>query len=61
MNNQIPYGFMPPFNFDKNETKQINDKIDYLEKRIKKLEKKIELLENNNYKPYPIFPNNYSM
>ena len=27
MNNQIPYGFFPPFNFEQGEIKQINDRI----------------------------------
>ena len=56
MNNQMPFGFMPPFNFEQNEIKKINNRIDYLEKKINKLEKKIEMLEGNNYRP---FQNNY--
>lgn len=63
MNNQMPYGFMPPFN--QNEIQQLSDKINYLEKKVNKLEKKIEIIENNNsYKPsynLPGFPNNYMM
>lgn len=65
MNNQMPYGFMPPFNYEQGEIKQINDRLNTLEKKVNKLEKKIEILENNNINkpPYniPGFPNNYMM
>ena len=59
MNNQMPYGFLPPFNFEGNEINQINKRLDYLENVIKRLEKKVEILEKNNYKPFPNIPNNY--
>ena len=59
MNNQMPFGFMPPFNFEQNEIRQLNDRINNLEKKVGKLEKKIEILENNNsFRPFPNFPNN---
>ena len=58
MNREIPYGFMPQFNYERNELKQLNEKIDYLEKKIKRLEKKIEILEGNNFRPYTNYPNN---
>ena len=62
MNNQIPFGFMPPFNFEHNEIKQLNDRISNIEKKISKLEKKVEVLESKNVYPMsPNFPNNYMM
>lgn len=56
MNNQIPFGFIPNFNYE-----QINDKINQLEQKIKLLERKIKILENNTLTNYnkPMFPNNY--
>ena len=61
MNNQMPFGFFPPFNYEQNEIKQINDRINNLERKVLKLEKKIEILENNKTPNYniPGFPNNY--
>jgi hypothetical protein len=66
MNNQMPYGFFPPFNFEQNEIKQINDRLNNLEKKVNKLEKKIEIMEGNNVNKNPNynmpgFPNNYMM
>ena len=65
MNNQIPYGFFPPFNFEQGEIKQINDRLNNLEKKVNKLEKKVEIIENNfgrnsNFNNSN-FPNNYMM
>jgi hypothetical protein len=57
MNNQFPYGFMPPFFNDNN----INERLDNLEKTVKKLEKKVSILENSNIYPPSIYPNNYMM
>ena len=62
MNNQMPYGFFQPFNFEQGEIKQINDRINYLEKRISKIEKKLEILDNKNPNyNMPGFSNNYMM
>ena len=72
MNNQMPYGYMPPFNNNYNydrELKMMNDKIELLEKQIKKLDKRVTNLENNNnYYPRPMpyannenYPNNNYM
>ncbi len=59
MNNQIPYGFMPPFNFEQSEIRQLSDRINNLDKKIGRLEKRIEIIENNNsFRPFPNFPNN---
>ena len=52
MNNQMPYGYMPQMNW-MNELRMINERIDNLEKRVKKIEKKISMMETNN------MPNNY--
>ena len=52
MNNQIPYGYMPPF-FPNNDIGMIMDRLDNLERSIKKLEKKVTNLENNYPMPYP--------
>lgn len=61
MNNQMPYNFMPPFNtYPNNELQMIMDRIDNIEKNIKRIEKKLVYLENNYQMPYPNFnPNNY--
>lgn len=56
MNNQFPYGFMPPFFGQNNELMVLNERIDNLEKSIKKLEKKISILENSNIYPPSINP-----
>ena len=59
MNNQIPYGFMPPFNsFPNEELRILNERIDNLEKVVRKLEKKVARLESF---PTPGMPNNYMM
>ncbi len=60
MNNQLPYGYMPPF-FPNNDMQIIMDRIDNLERNIKKLEKKVSILENNIQMPYPnpTFRNEY--
>ena len=58
MNKEMPYGFMPPFNFEQNIIKQIIERIDYLEKKIKRLERKTETLEGNNFISYTNIPNN---
>ena len=58
MNKEMPYGFMSQFNFEQNNIKQIIERIDYLEQKIKRLEKKIEILEGNNFIPYANIPNN---
>ena len=74
MNNQFPYGYMPPFNntninYDR-EIKMLNDRIDLLEKQIKRLDKRLNSIENNNnYYPRPMpysnnennYPNNNYM
>ena len=61
MNNQMPYGFippMPPQNPNNQqcrctmELKKINDRIDNIDRQIRRLERRISTLENNNY-PYP--------
>lgn len=61
MNNQMPYGFMPPF--EQPEINKLNDKLDKLEKRVTKIEKKVQMLENNNVYPMPFnmpnYPSNY--
>ena len=66
MNNQMPYGFFPPFNYEQGEIRQINERLTNLEKKVNKLEKKIEIMENNNINKVPNynmpgFPNNYMM
>ena len=61
MNNQIPYGFMPPFFNPNNDLKMVNERLDNLEKTVKKLEKKITILENSNIYPPSINPNNNFM
>lgn len=70
MNNQIPYGFIPPFN-NMNQNKEIkilNERVETLEKKVRRLEKKVSMLENNSYQiPTPYnnnlnnqeYPNNY--
>ncbi len=59
MNNQMPYGFYPPFNYEQGEIKQISDRLNNLERKINKLEKKIEIMENNNsFRPFPNYPVN---
>lgn len=71
MNNQIPYGFMPPFNPNQGELRALNERVDTLEKKVRRLEKKVSVLENNaSYQiPTPYannsnytqqdYPNNY--
>ncbi|MBR4672639.1 MAG: hypothetical protein IKO78_05535 [Bacilli bacterium] len=68
MNNQMPYGFMPNFMpgmNDDRELRMMNERIDRIEKQVKKLEKKISMLEGNFPQPYnPNFSgmsNNYSI
>lgn len=72
MNNQFPYGYMPPFNnnsYDR-EIKMLCDRIELLEKQVKRLDKRLTALENNNnYYPRPMpysnsennYPNNNYM
>ncbi len=62
MNNQIPYGFIPPFNNQTN--RNIEERLDKIEKQIKKVDKRLTMLENNINYPMPYsnqrdFPNNY--
>ncbi len=61
MNNQMPYGFipqMPPQNPNNQQCKctmelrRVNDRIDNLERQLRRLERRVNTLENNNY-PYP--------
>ena len=69
MNNQIPYNFMPPFNQECNCNKDIKpliERIDNIERKIKIMDRKISMLEQqNNFNnigsiPYnQNFPNNY--
>ena len=60
MNNQIPYGFIPQFNNNSNvDLKSLIDRIETLERRVMKLEKKVNMLENTNAYPPQQFPNNY--
>jgi len=61
MNNQMPMGFMPNFNNQQsqNEFLRLEEKVDNLQKRICKLEKKVESIENNSLRPMPY--NNYNM
>ena len=68
MNNQMPYGFMPNFIPGMNEGRDfriIDERLDRMEKQIKKLEKKVSILEGNFQPPFnPNFnqgPNNYSI
>ncbi len=66
MNNQIPYGFMPPFFDQNNDLRMINERLDNLEKMVRKLDKKVSILENSNIYPPSIrpnrdYPNNYMM
>ncbi len=67
MNNQLPYGFMPPYNQNNQyELRMLNERVDTLERKVKRLEKKVSILENNSYQvPVPYgnkeqdYPNNY--
>ena len=60
MNNQIPFGFFPPFNYEQGELKQINDRLNNLERKINRLEKRIDFLDNKNPNyNIPGFSNNY--
>ncbi len=48
MNNQMPNGFIPQYNMKpNNEFRIIADRIEFLEKRITKLEKKASMSEGN--------------
>ncbi len=64
MNNQMPYGFMPnfgPMMNDNREIKMLNDRIDKMEGQIKRLEKKVAMLEQPLPMPYNGLQNNYSI
>lgn len=69
MNSQMPYGFMPQLDaYQNNEIRMLSERVENLERRVKKLEK-----NSNNY-PTPLpymnpnssfntqeMPNNYMM
>lgn len=68
MNNQMPYGFMqqPQCNCNMGSHSEINERLDSLEKKVKRLEKRVMDLERLNMTPTPYtnfnnqdFPNNY--
>ena len=74
MNNQVPYNFIPPFGNQgnqqchcRNEIRIINDRIDNLEKQIRRLDRRISNIDNNffsrttsnNTKNNDEYPNNY--
>jgi len=76
MNNQMPYNFMPPFGGGnpgnqpchcRNEIRAINDRIDNLERQIRRLERRISNMDNNffsrtmpnNPQNNEEYPNNY--
>lgn len=64
MNNQMPYGFMPPqFGGNQNQNCQcnnqlrsVNERIQNLERQIRRLERRVSNLENNSgfIRPLPI-------
>ena len=63
MNNQMPYNFMPQCNMNlNNDIRMLYERIEYLEKRVGKLERKINIQDN---KPTPTpynnqeYPTNY--
>lgn len=65
MNNQMPYGFMPQFNTGNHS--EINERLDALEKKVRRLERRVSELERLSMTPTPYntnlnnqeFPNNY--
>lgn len=64
MNNQMPYGFMPQFNAGNHN--EINERLDSLEKKVRRLERRVTELERLSITPTPYanlnsqeFQNNY--
>ncbi|MBO5376507.1 MAG: hypothetical protein J6A52_06600 [Bacilli bacterium] len=64
MNNQMPYGFIPPqFGGGQNQScqcnnqiKSVNERIQNIERQIRRLERRVSNLENNSgfIRPLPI-------
>lgn len=80
MNNQMPYGFMPPSQNQPShqgcqcivEMRNMNERVDTLERQVRRLERRLNNLENSNNmfsRPEPVanlqsttdnqFSNNY--
>lgn len=63
MNNQMPFfhpNMMPPQNFDFfNFLKELNEKIQILERKVNELERKVKNIENTKQNPSSGFKNDY--
>ena len=50
MNNQMPFGFMPPFN-QNNDIRVLNQRVENLERSIRRLERRVSNLESFHSAP----------